>query len=106
MRLYRYLIILVVGFLLFIGSIIGCSDNKSRKVFNTPSEVSVRYSGYEDGCKAVYDPFYCSDKYRPANYKEFILNSDKPQGVLKVGKKTYTLTPEQTEKILETLGKK
>ena len=96
---------LKLTWLLIIAAIFtGCIfDSHKSKDGVSREPVSVNYSGYNSACEAVYEPFYCADKYKPKGTQ-----ADTPigTGFLRVGKKLYILPPEVASEVILVEGVK
>ena len=96
------ILLLQVTLLLTIS--MGCQkhskDGNGAKVIQN---TRVQFSGYENGCAAVYEPFYCSDKYKPnGTQADTVIGT----GYLKIGKKLYILPPEVASDVIKSKGVK
>jgi hypothetical protein len=71
-KIVVFMISVIIGFAL--GSVfIGCDSGKSPSKIKEPVElqeekpVRIIYGGLVEGCKAMYNPRFCPEKYNPKN---------------------------------------
>jgi hypothetical protein len=106
-KIVVFMISVIIGFAL--GSVfIGCDNGKSPSKLNKPVElqeekpVRIIYGGLVEGCKAMYNPRFCPDKYNPKN-----LNAGEEDNVTAYLKdkdgNIIQLNKEENEKVLKTL---
>jgi len=105
MRTIHYMLVLLVGL-----SALGCdthkSPNKAGPVeLQEEQPVRIIYGGYDEGCKAHYNPMFCADKYNPANLNAEADFSAEVYIKDKDGN-TIVLDKNQTKKVFKILREK